>query len=66
MTPNSKMAWGMVNKLYTGKKPETTASAVTPNQVVYQLLVNGKLLHKRTMVPQEDEGYGECGSSGVQ
>ena len=50
LTHNSKMSWNTLNKLNTDKKPETTAAAVTPNQVAHQLLIYGK-------PPHEERGY---------
>ena len=45
-THNSKKAWTTVRKLDTEKAPPKRIAAVTPNQVAYQLLLNGKPFNK--------------------
>ena len=42
MTHNSKDAWKTINKLNTINQPPQRISAVTPNQIAHQLILNGK------------------------
>ena len=60
MTHNSKNAWKTIKTLNSDKKTDTTAAAVTPNQVAHQLLINGKPLHReRGYLKQMKEKMGQ-------